>query len=162
MSKTFIILALSCIGLTVWWFRESSLMPPSTATCSTTGTGTLGKYKFASPAEVKAFNSEITGWLSQRGYAPCTNTTYDAIVGGDDWKMPGLLVTHRYNPTNQIWVFIPECYHADRNIQIIGYHLSLQGVLEEVNKHQRDFASTQSEFQKRFPSAEKNGEWTGK
>lgn len=149
MSKTSVILSFLCVGLTGCWF-QSPRTPPSTGTRSSTGS--LGKYKFSSPAEVKAFNSEIVGWLSQRGYAPWTNQTYDAIVGSGEWKMPGLLMSHHYNATNQVWVFIPECYRADGNIQIVGYHMSLQGLLEELNKHQGNFLSAQKEFEKRFPS----------
>ena len=134
------------------WLLPPGQSPTGSGWQARTTTGTLGKYKFSSPAEVKAFNSEIIGWLSLRGYAPCTNATFDALAGSDSWKMPGLLFSHRHNPTNQVWVFIPECYHADSDIQIVGYHLSLRGGVEVANKFQADFSSTQKEFQQRFPS----------
>jgi hypothetical protein len=149
-SKFFFIPSLLCVVLTGCWF-QSSRTPPSASTRKSTGS--LGKYKFASPAEVKVFNAKIIEWLSQRGYAPCTNISFFAIVGSDEWKMPGQLLCHPYNPANQAWVFIPECYRAEDNIQIIGYHITLQGELEDVNKHQSDFSSTKMEFQKCFPSS---------
>ena len=82
------LLSLLCIGVTGCWF-QAPRMPPST--------GSLGKYKFSSRAELNAFNAEMIEWLSQRGYTPCTNETYDAVVGRDEWKMPGVLLSHRYD-----------------------------------------------------------------
>jgi hypothetical protein len=161
MNKTFNIFALLCFGVAVGWFFLRST-PRRAAREMCFSAGTLGEYKFSSPADVKAFNSEIIGWLSQRGFAPCTNQTFAALAASVTWPLPGLLVSHRYNPTNEVWVFIPEGYDADSDFQTVGCGLSLRGTVEEVNQYQADFSSTQREFRKRFPSREKNGEWTGK
>jgi hypothetical protein len=114
----------------------------------------VGKYHFASRAEAKAFNSKVGAWWSERGFAPYTDKTFDAIVGerGENWKEAGSLLCRQYDAKNRMFVFIPEYHLPDRNMQIIGYHVELQGDLDDINKHDKDFKSERDSFHKAFPS----------
>jgi len=119
-----------------------------------TGTGTLGKYQFASKSEVKAFNSKVGAWWSERGFVPFTEKTFDAIVGGKNgnWKEAGLLHCRQYDVKNRMFVFIPECHHPDKNIQIIGFHVELKGDLDDIKKRDETFDSERKSFRKTFPN----------
>ena len=156
-SAFFIVVLL--LGLAFFWLDRSPRGPESKAT--NISSGTLGKWNFSSAAEVKAFNSEIAAWPSGWGYARSTNETFDAIAGSDEWKMPGLLLNRRENPTNQSWIFIPENYRTNGYTQLVGYHLSWEGSAEEVKRRQAGFASTRAAFQREFPDTWNPGQDLG-
>jgi hypothetical protein len=152
MNRLYWLPAILCVFLTGCWFSMSPAGPAGKG--SRTSTGTLGKYQFASRSEVKAFNSKIGAWWSERGFVPYTDKTYDAIVGGKNgnWKEPGLLLCRSYDAKNRIFVFIPEWHLPNKNMQMIGSHLELQGDLDEINKHDKEFESERKSFHKAFPS----------
>jgi len=127
--------------------------PPSRpGTRTHASTGTLGKYQFESRQDVTAFNDEIRVWLSKRGFAPYSDSTYAVIVGQDEWKMPGVLLRNHFDATNEIFVFIPDCYSTKDNLQIIAFHLALQGSSDIVMKRVSDFEGLAEKFQTLFPS----------
>jgi len=135
-----------------------------------TFTGSFGKHQFNSKSEVNAFNSEAYKWFLERGFTPDTSTTFQAVLtngramaGSSDWKQPGVLLCRPYDVQNRIYVFIPECYHPESNLQIIGYHVSSRGTCEEVIQRRQEFESLQKEYRSRFPdsrAAQKSGNKT--
>jgi hypothetical protein len=128
------------------WRTEVPASPAETMT-----TGSLGRYDFASRAKVTAFNSEVKEWLFKRGFSPVTNETSGAIVQDDEWKKPGLLLRWRHDSHESIYVFIPECYHPESNVQIIRCHCEFQGSVDEIARDEGDFAKLRTEFLKMFP-----------
>jgi hypothetical protein len=112
----------------------------------------LGKYQFTSPDEVKIFNGQVSAWFLKRGFTTDSDKNFAAIVEQDEWKTPGLLLCQRIDNANQIFVFVPDCFHPEINRQIIGYHIKLKGAFEDVKKHKNEFELMQEEFKKTFPS----------
>jgi hypothetical protein len=148
---TILVFTILCMTLAGCWFHASTPMGP-VSKASSSSTGTLGKYKFASLKGVKTFNSEIGSWFSKKGYVPYSQRSFDAITGMDEWKIEGLLLCRQIDIDNQFFVFIPQCKHPEENIQIIGFHTKLKGTAEEVKQRRDDFEAENKEFQKSFPS----------
>jgi len=147
-----VIVILACLGAGYFWLRRPPPPASPPANSTRTSTGTLGKYQFESREDIAAFNDEIRAWLSKRGFAPYSDSTYAVIVGQDEWKMAGVLLRNHFDATNQIFVFIPDCYSTNNNRQIIGFHLALQGSSDMVRKRVSDFEKVTEEFQTLFPS----------
>jgi hypothetical protein len=116
-------------------------------------TGSFGRHKFAARDEVAAFNSEVTEWFLKRGFSRVTNETFDVIVRGDEWKKRGLLLCSRDRPGDLIYVFIPECYHPESNVQIIGYHVDFEGSADDLARDRDDLDNLRTEFLRRFPAS---------
>jgi hypothetical protein len=148
VMKNYILL--SCLAMTGCWYT-SSLSPSTPSSISTESfTGSFARRQFTSESEVNAFNSEISKWFSKQGFVPDESTTFHTLSKSDEWKKPGLLLCQRHDPASRIYVFIPECYHPETHVQIIGYHVELRGSVEEVKQLRRDFECLEEEYRKQF------------
>jgi hypothetical protein len=153
MQKLCLGLLVLCLSLAGCWCSWSA---PSKGGVSSQGsssaTGTFLRYTLASRAKVAAFNADVKKWFLGQGFSPVSNTTFAAIVGSDDWKKPGVLLWSRPRAGHLIYVFIPDCYHPEGNVQIIGYHLESVGTTEDVQQDRRDFEDLKSGFLRQFPA----------
>jgi hypothetical protein len=138
-----------CVTLTGCWFQPAFVGSVSNA--SSSSTGTLGKYQFASQEDVNRFNSEVADWLTKRGYVVDCQRSFATIAGSDSWKTDGLLLCREIDAKNQFFVFIPKCKRPEENIQIIGFHSDLKGTPEEVKQRQNDFEAENEAFRQSFP-----------
>jgi hypothetical protein len=154
MHRLCLTLAVLCLSLAGCWCPWSP--PTSTGGASSQGgsseTGSLARYTLASRAKVAAFNAEVKKWFLGQGFSPVSNPTFADIGGGDEWKKPGLLLCSRPRVGNTIYVFIPECYHAESNVQMIGYHVESQGTMEDLEQDRRQFEDLKTEFLRQFPA----------
>jgi len=155
MHRLYWLPVILCVSLTGCWFAMS---PTTASKGSRSATGTLGKYQFASKSEVKAFNSKAVRWLQERGYNHYSHEskkTYDEILGtnGQSWKgKPGQLLYRHYDAKNREFVFVPDCYNPDKNLQIIAFHVEYQGDVDRISRLAKTFDIETELFHKTFPS----------
>jgi len=146
-----VLIVVACILAGYFWFVQKPTLPGGAGNRTRTSAGILETCQFESPEDIATFNDEVRAWLEKRGFTECSDTTYAAVVGEDEWKIPDVLLVNRFDATSHIYVFIPDCYSPSKNGQVIKYHLTLQGTNDIVNKRGRDFQETIQEFQTQFP-----------
>jgi len=140
-----------------WWWMGKREIPQSKSRGQTTGT--LGKYAMNSLAAASEFHRLVVEWLHQQGFMEITNSSFAAITGSSDWDKPGTLLRRMCDHSGTAYVFVPELAD-EKQIQLIGYHLTHNGTVEETRACETEFEKIESEFHTRFPSTwdlEKNG-----
>jgi len=117
-------------------------------------TGTFGWQQLDGVDHVQEFNSQAQKWFAERGFVETSDIKFMDIVGpinGEGWDKPGvLLMLSKHNDQKLVYVFIPDCYRPERNIQIIGYHVVLTGTVAEVKGYRDDFHKLDSDFREEF------------
>jgi len=118
-----------------------------------TFTGTFGYRQLEGADAVKDFNLSVIKWFIGRGFVDIQAITYGDLVDHPEFDLKnksGVLLLSNHNHQNLVYVFVPDSYNPDKNIQIIGYHVALKGTLEEVKGYRDDFHKLEGDFVKEF------------
>ena len=129
-------------------------------------TETLGQYELANADAVKEFNARIKKWFGERGFKeledmPLRSLERMSVKGNvwhrgheGDWNKPGVLLLLKFDEQNSLHILVPDCYHRENNIQMIGYRADFALSTNKTQDYEIQLDKLKDDFERTFPSGD--------
>ena len=139
------------ISTTGCWFQPPHPTGLTTGRGHRSFTGTFGHHKLDSADAVQDYNARIKEWFMEQGFTVVDDMTYRDLVDERSWSgsVDGVLLVFKHDLQSLVYVFIPESYRPEDNMQNIAYHADWTGSLDDLKKYDEDFKKLDSQV-KRF------------
>ena len=146
--------------------------PPHTGNYhSISTTAMLGEYELADADAVKEFNSRVKKWFVERGFTELEDMPLRSIQrlpqarGGNrtswssqgDWDKPGVLLLLKFDDHNSLYILVPDCYHRETHVQMIGYRSDFVGSADHTRPFEIQLDKLKDDFERAFPSGNYRG-----
>jgi hypothetical protein len=163
----------TCIGVGTISFisfknRQHMSMIRHTNMPSMSITEVLGRYELADADAVKEFNSRVKKWFAERGFEELEDMPLRSIeripvrTSGNvwssqarrtgDWNKPGVLLLKKFDDQNSLYILVPDCYHRENHVQMIGYRSDFVGISDKTRGYEIQLDKLKDDFERAFPS----------
>ena len=164
-----------CVGIGILWLTPATMVsdvnifdrPLTGSYHSISTTAMLGRYELADADAVKEFNSRVKKWFVERGFTELEDMPLRSIQrmpraparGGmsrgqsqGDWDKPGVLLLLKFDDHNSLYILVPDCYHREAHVQMIGYRSDFVGPADHTRPFGIQLDKLKDDFERAFPS----------
>ena len=143
-----------------------TLIQESSHVRSMSFTDTLGQYELANADAVKEFNARIKKWFGERGFKELEDMPLRSLIRSPvkgnvwmqdhegNWNKPGVLLLLKFDEQNSLYILVPDCYHRENNIQMIGYRADFALSSNKARDYEIQLDKLKDDFERTFPSGD--------